>query len=102
VNVAGAWNFNPFVTEDGKALVFTSQRRSGAGQGDIWIAQKGPSNEFETARNLGPAVNTAQEEFHPSLSPDKRALFFVRRGSGPDANADIYWISTAALGIGSS
>jgi hypothetical protein len=45
-------------------------------------------------------VNTAQDEFHPTLSPDGRALFFIRRASGPDANADIYWVSTAALGLG--
>jgi Tol biopolymer transport system component len=99
VNVQGAWNFNPYVTQDGRTLVFTSQRKSGAGKGDIWVADMGSSNEFQTARNLGPSVNTAEEEFHPSLSPDKRALFFVRRGSGPGANADIHWISTAGMGI---
>jgi Tol biopolymer transport system component len=101
VNLAGAWDFNPHVSEDGKRLVFTSQRKSGMGKGDIWVADMGASEEFQTVRNLGPRVNTADDEFHPSLSPDKRALFFVRRGSGPVANADIHWISTAALGIGS-
>jgi Tol biopolymer transport system component len=100
VNVPGAWNFNPFVTQDGKTLVFTSQRTGGAGKGDIWLAEIGVGNEFQTARNLGPIVNSGEDEFHPSLSPDKRALFFVRRGSNTHANADLYWVSTAGLGIG--
>lgn len=99
VNAPGSWNFNPFISQDGRTLIFTSQRKGGAGAGDIWVAQAGPSGEFETARNLGPRVNTAQDEFHATLSPDKRALFFVRRPAGPDANADLYWIGTEGLGL---
>jgi Tol biopolymer transport system component len=101
VNVAGTWSFNPFIAEDGKTLIFTAlNRKGGAGKGDIWVADMGTSTEFRTVRNLGPTVNTAEEEFHPTLSPDKKALFFVRRGSGPGANADIHWMRTDGLGFG--
>jgi Tol biopolymer transport system component len=99
INAEGSWNFNPFVSEDGQTLIFTSQRRGGAGMGDIWVAEKGASGEFESARNLGPRVNTGEDEFHPSLSPDKRALFFIRRGGRPGSNADVYWVSTQGLGL---
>jgi Tol biopolymer transport system component len=99
VNAEGSWNFNPFISRDGKTLIFTSQRKGGAGAGDIWVAEAGKSGEFETARNLGPRVNSAQDEFHATLSPDKRALFFVRRASGPDGNADLHWVSTEGLGL---
>lgn len=99
VNAPGSWNFNPYISEDGKTLLFTSQRNGGAGKGDIWITRIGPSGEFAPARNLGPRVNTAEDEFHATLSPDKRALFFVRRTGAADANADIYWISTRGFGL---
>jgi Tol biopolymer transport system component len=99
VNSPGAWNFNPYISKDGRTLIFTSQRKGGAGKGDIWVAKMGASGEFEAARNLGAAVNTSEDEFHATLSPDKRALFFVRRASSPGANADLYWISTKSLGL---
>jgi Tol biopolymer transport system component len=99
VNAEGSWNFNPFISQDGKTLIFTSQRNGGAGKGDIWVSRMGASGEFEAARNLGPKVNSAQDEFHATLSPDKRALFFVRRSGAADANADLYWISTKGFDL---
>jgi len=99
VNVPDVWAFNPFITADGKTLLFTSlNRKGGTGKGDIYVATKGPSGEFTTARNLGPKVNTAEEEFHPTMSPDGKALFFIRRNtSAPGGNADVYWLSTSAV-----
>jgi Tol biopolymer transport system component len=99
INAEGSWNFNPFISEDGRTLIFTSQRRGGAGKGDIWAAAMDASGEFGPARNLGPGINSGEDEFHATLSPDKSALFFVRRGGGTGANADLYWISTAGLGL---
>lgn len=99
VNAEGSWNFNPFISKDGRTLLFTSQRKEGAGKGDIWVSKIGPSGDFETARNLGPLVNSAEDEFHATLSPDMKALFFVRRTGAKDANADLHWISTRRLGL---
>jgi Tol biopolymer transport system component len=99
INAEGSWNFNPFISKDGSTLIFTSQRRGGAGKGDIWVATMDASGEFGPARSLGPKINSAEDEFHATLSPDKRALFFVRRSSGSGANADLYWVSTAGMGL---
>lgn len=99
VNAEGSWNFNPFISNDGTTLIFTSQRKGGAGKGDIWVARIGKSGDFDEARNLGPSINTSEDEFHATLSPDNKALFFVRRTSSPDANADLHWISTKGLGL---
>lgn len=99
INAEGSWNFNPFISNDGKTLIFTSQRKGGAGKGDIWAAKIGASGDFEMARNLGPEINTSDDEFHATLSPDNQALFFVRRTARPDANADLHWISTKSVGL---
>jgi Tol biopolymer transport system component len=100
VNSEGNWNFNPFISADGRTLVFTSLNRAGdAGKGDIWVARLDAAGEVTSARNIGPVVNTAEDEFHPTLSPDGRALFFIRRTGEPDATADVYWVSTEGLGL---
>ena len=99
INAEGSWNFNPFISKDGRTLLFTSQRKGGAGKGDIWVSKIGASGDFETARNLGPLINSAEDEFHATLSPDMKALFFVRRTAAKDANADLHWISTRRLGL---
>ena len=101
VNLPNLWTFNPFISSDGRTLVFTGLNRpGGTGKGDIWIARADAAGVFGSVRNAGPAVNTSEEEFHPTISPDSRALFFVRRNtSRPDGNADVFWIRTEAVGL---
>lgn len=101
VNVAGVWSFNPLISRDGRSLLFTSLNRPGGyGLGDIWHAALGPSGEVIQVRNLGPLVNTSNDEFHPSLSHDGRALLFMRRDHrAKTPNADAFWIRTAGLGL---
>jgi Tol biopolymer transport system component len=101
VNLPRVWSFNPFISADGRTLVFTSLNRPGGlGKGDIWIAEANAAGVFDSVRNAGPMINTAEEEFHPTLSPDRRALFFVRRNtSRPDGNADVFWIRPSAIGL---
>jgi Tol biopolymer transport system component len=100
VNIPNVWSFNPFISADGRTLVFTSLNRPGGmGKGDIWVATAGADGQFREVRNAGPAVNSAEDEFHATLSPDRRALFFVRRTGARDANADIFWIRAAAAGL---
>lgn len=101
VNIAGVWSFNPFISADGRSLLFTSLNRPGGlGLGDIWHASLGASGEVLGVRNLGPSVNSAKDEFHATLSPDRRALFFIRRDHGAKKpNADALWMSTRDLGF---
>ncbi len=101
VNVPKVWSFNPYISRDGRTLVFTSLNRPGGlGQGDIWHAKLGPSGEVISVRNLGPTVNSPNDDFHPTLSPDGRALFFMRRDHGSKKpNADAFWVRTTGLGL---
>ncbi len=81
VNRPGTWNFNPTVTPEGDRLLFTRlapDQAAATGFGQIHIAERSGEGWGEP-RPLGPTVNTEQDEFHPSLSPDGRILFFVRR-----------------------
>jgi Tol biopolymer transport system component len=88
-----AWEFNPEVSVDGRTLVFTSLRPGGFGLGDLYVSHL-ERGAWTPARNLGPVVNTAADEYHPTLSRNRRELFFVRRGPAP---GNFYHVSTRAL-----
>ena len=90
-----AWEFNPEISADGRTLIFTSLRPGGHGLGDLYIST-GRDGGWSPARNLGPAVNSAADEYHPTLSRDRRTLYFVRRSPLP---GDFYRIDTRGLGI---
>ena len=90
-----AWEFNPDVSSDGTLLVFTSLRPGGHGLGDLY-ASRFVGGEWTAAENLGPAVNTAADEYHPTLSRDRKQLYFVRRGPAP---GDFYVVPTASIPV---
>jgi hypothetical protein len=54
-------------------LYFGSNRPGGLGKNDIWRAKQA-NNGAWTVENLGPNINTAGDEYEPSLSPDGRML----------------------------
>jgi Tol biopolymer transport system component len=88
-----AWDFNPEISADGTLLVFTSLRPGGHGLGDLY-ASRLVAGQWSRAKNLGSSVNTAADEYHPTLSRDGKELYFVRRGPGP---GDFYTVPTATL-----
>lgn len=97
-NLQAAWDFNPEISVDGKTLVFTSLRPGGYGFGDLYVSQR-VGETWTPARNLGPTVNTAADEYHPTLSRNRNELYFVRRGGERGWQGDFYRIATSALGI---
>jgi len=103
VNDGISWAFNPAISPDGRRLIFTrldTRDPAGTGFGELFVSYH-TADGWTASRNLGPPVNTPQDEFHPSFSPDERTLYFVRRDPGaPGAVGDIYHIAAAALDAG--
>ncbi|WP_164021399.1 PD40 domain-containing protein [Pyxidicoccus trucidator] len=91
-------DFNPTITPDGDTLLFASiGREDGFGYGDLYMAER-VRGRWRPAHNLGPQVNTAQDEYHPSLSPDGRTLYFVRHEYEPEyLPADLFHVRTRGL-----
>lgn len=78
----------PNVSPDGLSLFFTSNRSGGLGGVDIWTATRSSTAEgFGTPVNLGAPVNSAANEFCPTMTHGKR-LFFSSGRSEP--NGDLY------------
>jgi len=81
------------ISQDGEWLVFTGcNRRGGFGGCDIYISFKLPNGSWTQAENLGPNINTEFWESAPSLSPDKKDLYFSSRRSDGYGAGDI-WVS---------
>jgi len=69
------------VSADGKWFYFVSEKPNGAlGNGDIWRAPKIGKNEFGKPENLGPMVNTVEDEVSVYIHPDGKTLYFSSRG----------------------
>lgn len=94
-SLQAAWDFNPEISVDGHTLVFTSLRPGGYGLGDLYVSHR-RGDAWTPARNLGPAVNTAADEYHPTLTRDRRTLYFVRR---QPLRGDFYRIATRGLAL---
>ncbi len=87
---SSASDFGPIISADGNRLFFTSDRPGGYGGQDFWISDR-IRGRWTKARNLGPPVNTAEDEGPDSFSIFEDALYFTacNRPGGYGA-CDIY------------
>lgn len=71
-------------------LYFASSRSGGYGQEDIYVS-KLVNNQYTTAENLGPMINTDKSEYDPCISAKEDLLIFAssNRENGLGA-ADLY------------
>ncbi|TDW95712.1 OmpA family protein [Dinghuibacter silviterrae] len=80
------------ISQDGKMLVFTGcNRPDGFGSCDIYYALR-TKQGWSTPMNIGEPINTEFWESQPSLSPDKRDLYFAARDPSGFGGSDI-WVS---------
>ncbi len=78
------------ISQDGEWLIFTGCNfPEGYGSCDLYISYLTPDG-WSAPENLGNLINTETWESAPSLSPDKRDLYFTSRRSGGYGGSDIY------------
>jgi Tol biopolymer transport system component len=91
LNAAGANTARPNVSQDGRVIVFDSNREGGFGGPDIWAASRANVNQpWSEPVNLGPNVNTSLAEVRPWLSTDGKRLYFGSNREGGEGNLDLY------------
>ncbi len=85
-----------FVSPDERYLILTSNRPGGAGNGDLYASFRTADGRWGSPVSLGPAINTADQEFCPMVTPDGRYLFFSRTYGGTSwattTDADVFWV----------
>lgn len=78
------------ISQDGQWLIFTGCNfPDGYGSCDLYISYL-TIDGWSAPENLGDLINTETWESAPSLSPDKRDLYFTSRRSGGFGGSDIY------------
>lgn len=71
-------------------LYFTSNRKGGIGESDIYIVRRLPNGEWALPKNLGANINTPYNESFPVISSDGETLYFSSQGHTNMGGYDIF------------
>ena len=80
---------HPTISEDESTLIFSSDLKGGYGGKDLWIVKQQNRGKWSDPVNLGPAVNTANDEMFPFLHSDG-TLYFASSGHIGMGGLDIF------------
>ena len=90
INTAMFWETCASITADGKKLFFASNRPGGIGELDIYVSQLDAKGDWGKAVNLGPIINTPNNEDSPFIHHDGVTLYFSSDGHPRLGNSDIF------------
>jgi len=86
-----AWDSHPSLSHTGDTLFFASDRLSGFGGIDIYYTYKDESGNWTQAQNVGPTINTQDNDLSPFYHPKHKVLYFSSKGHMLNyGNYDIY------------
>lgn len=74
------WESQPHITPDGKTLFFTSNRDGGMGGMDLYYSTQDKMGNWLPAKNLGPMINTPNNEATPFYNRINQTLYFSSNG----------------------
>jgi outer membrane protein OmpA-like peptidoglycan-associated protein len=92
------WESHAAVSKDGKVLYFTSNRKEGFGDMDIYRAQLQANGQWGQPVNLGNVINTSLNEDTPFITDNDSLLFFSSQGHETMGGYDIFKSQLNAAG----
>ena len=93
---SGQWTAHPFIAPDESYLIWDSEREGGFGDSDLYISFRQDDGSWGPAMNMGPEVNSEQDDFFASVTPDGNYILFNRTIVEP-TNIDIYWVDAHVI-----
>ena len=91
VNLDGYQSVNPFITMDGKQMIFSSNRPGGLGGMDLWSIELDTNgNTLGEAVNLGLPINSELDEVSPYFHEVSSTLFFSSNGHTTIGGLDLF------------
>jgi hypothetical protein len=75
---------------DGRTIYFVSDRDGGEGGKDIWYVTRNAADQWGGLKNLGPIINTKEDEQGVFLHADGRTLYFSSKGHGGSGGYDLF------------
>jgi tetratricopeptide (TPR) repeat protein len=85
-----SWETHCSVTPDGRDLYFVSDRPGGYGGRDIYRIVKLPNGSWSEPQNLGPEINTAQDEDSPFIAVDNKTLYYSSNSAKSMGGFDVF------------
>ncbi len=86
------WDSQPCLSPDKKDLYFASRRFGGYGGSDIYVSHLQTNGKWSSPENLGPEINSSEDEQCPFIHADNQTLYFTSphwQGYGDD---DIFYV----------
>jgi len=84
------WESHASLSRNGKILYFTSNRKEGSGNMDIYVSRLMPGGSWGKPVNLGTSINTNLNEDTPFISDNDSLLFFSSQGHENMGGYDIF------------
>ena len=93
VNTETGWEGQPSISSDGQVLYFSTFRKTADTLGglDIYRCVKNEKGEWGPAQNMGPTINTPQNEKSPFVHSDSETLYFSSDGHTGVGGFDIFY-----------
>jgi peptidoglycan-associated lipoprotein len=89
---------HPAISPDELTLLFVADMRGGMGKKDIWkVTRASKTAEWTKPENLGPQINTPEDEMFPYIHPDG-TLYFSSAGHPGMGGLDLFMATQAADG----
>lgn len=85
-----AWESSPSLSPDKKDLYFSSNRPDGYGGLDIWVSHRQSNGTWGEPVNLGPEINTGNDESCPFIHADNSTLYFNSNGHPGYGMTDLF------------
>ncbi|MEQ9467411.1 MAG: alpha/beta hydrolase-fold protein [Ekhidna sp.] len=94
---SGKMTAHPFIAPDESYLIWDSEREGGYGESDLYISFRQEGGTWGPAINMGDQVNSANDDFYASVTPDGKYILFNRKMDDTGDNIDIYWVDARII-----
>jgi len=84
------WEPSATTNSEENVIIFSSTRKGGYGGRDLYMSKKLPNGEFGPAKNMGPKINTDNDEDGPFIHADGKTLYFSSKGHKSMGGFDIF------------
>lgn len=96
------WESQPCLSPDKRDLYFVSRRPGGYGGSDIYVSHLQPNGRWSEPDNMGPGINTPEDESSPFIHADNQTFYFVSKGWPGYGEEDIYVVRKGPNGAWST